>query len=300
MEQMEVVVMSKAKKIGKIAIIVVALLLVITAASSIVVTYKDEYKLIRVFGKVDRVITEEGISFKVPFVEEADTLPREILLYDLAVSDVITKDKKTMVADTYVLWKINDPLLFAQTLSGSVTSAEGRLNASVYNALKEVIGSMSQTEVISARDGILSQTLEECIGDTMDQYGITLVTVETKHLDLPSDNKSAVYERMISEREQMAAQYIAGGNSQSQIIKNSTDKEVSIMKSEADAQAAQIRAEGEAQYMQILSEAYNDSSKSSFYSFVRSLDAAKASLTGENKTLILSSDSPIAQIFNAN
>lgn len=289
--------MSKAKQIGKVIVGVVAVLLVIAAASSIVVTYKDEYKLVRVFGKVDRVITEEGISFKVPFVEEADTLPREILLYDLAVSDVITKDKKTMVADTYVLWKITDPLLFAQTLSGSVTSAEGRLNASVYNALKEVIGSMSQTEVISARDGILSDMLEEGIGEGMEQYGITLVSVETKHLDLPSDNKSAVYERMISEREQMAAQYTAEGNSQSQIIKNSTDKEVSIMKSQAEAQAAQVRAEGEAQYMQILSEAYNDTSKSSFYSFVRSLDAAKSSLTGENKTLILSSDSPIAQIF---
>lgn len=289
--------MSKAKQIGKVLIGVVAVLLVIAAASSIVVTYKDEYKLVRVFGKVDRVITEEGISFKVPFVEEADTLPREILLYDLAVSDVITKDKKTMVADTYVLWKITDPLLFAQTLSGSVTSAEGRLNASVYNALKEVIGSMSQTEVISARDGILSDMLEEGIGEGMEQYGITLVSVETKHLDLPSDNKAAVYERMISEREQMAAQYTAEGNSKSQIIKNSTDKEVSIMKSQAEAQAAQVRAEGEAQYMQILSEAYNDTSKSSFYSFVRSLDAAKYSLTGENKTLILSSDSPIAQIF---
>ena len=132
---------------------------------------------------------------------------------------------------------------------------------------------------------------------SMEQYGIKLVDVETKHLDLPSDNKEAVYERMISERNQMAAQYTAEGDSQSQIIKNTTDKDVSIMISEAEAKAEQIVAEGEAQYMKTLSDAYSDTSKSEFYSFVRSLDAAKNSLTGDNKTLILSSDSPIAQIF---
>lgn len=289
--------MSKVKKAGKISIVVLIVLAVICIFSSLVVTYQDEYKLVRVFGKVDRVITEAGISFKIPFVEEVDTLPKEILLYDLATSDVITKDKKTMVADTYVLWRIEDPLLFAQTLSGSVTSAEGRINASVFNALKEVIGSMTQAEVISARDGLLSETLLNKIGASMEQYGIKLVDVETKHLDLPSDNKEAVYERMISERNQMAAQYTAEGDSQSQIIKNTTDKDVSIMISEAEAKAEQIVAEGEAQYMKTLSDAYSDTSKSEFYSFVRSLDAAKNSLTGDNKTLILSSDSPIAQIF---
>ena len=258
--------MSKAKKAGKFSIIALVIIAVLCPFSSMVITYQDEYKLIRVFGKVDRVITSSGISFKIPFVEEADTIPKEILLYDLATSDVITKDKKTMVADTYVLWRIEDPLLFAQTLSASVTSAEGRLNASVYNALKEVIGSMSQSDVISARDGMLSQMIEERIGDSMGQYGIKLVTVETKHLDLPSDNKTAVYERMISEREQMAAQYRAEGDSKSQIIKNTTDKDVSIMISQAQAAAEQTIAEGEAQYMQILSAAYADASKSEFYS----------------------------------
>lgn len=289
--------MSIAKKAGKISIVIIVVAAIVAIFSSIVVTYENEYKLVRVFGKVDRVITEEGISFKIPFIEETDTIPKQILLYDLPASDVITKDKKTMVADTYVLWKIEDPLLFAQTLSASVTNAEGRINAAAFNALKEVIGSMTQAEVISARDGLLSETIEERIGDAMSQYGIKLVNVETKHLDLPSDNKTAVYERMISERNQMAAQYTAEGDSQSQIIKNTTDKDVAIMISEAEAQAEQIIAEGEAQYMQILSEAYADPSKSEFYSFVRSLDAAKLSLTGNNKTLILTKDSPIAQIF---
>lgn len=285
------------KTIIKYTLVVIALLLAFTLYSSVVVTYQNEYKLIRVFGKVDRVITKPGITFKVPFIEEADTLPQHILLYDLSSSDVITKDKKTMVTDTYILWKVTDPLKFAQSLSGLTANAEGRINTAVYNAMKTVIGSMDQTDIISARDGLLSKSIMDIIGDSMNQYGIELVSLDTKRLDLPSDNKAAVYERMISERQQMAATYTAEGDSEAQIIRNTTDKEISIMLSTAQATADQTVADGEAEYMKILQTAYSDLSRSQFYSFVRSLDAAKLALTGTNKTLILTADSPIAQLF---
>ena len=225
------------KSILKWVIGVLLLLVVVAGLNSIVVTYENEYKLVRVFGKVDRVVTKEGISFKIPFVEQTDTIPKQILLYDLAASDVITMDKKTMVTDTYVLWRVSNPYKYAKTLSASVTNAESRINAAVYNSLKEIIGGLSQAEVICARDGELSVKVMDGIGKAMEQYGITLVSVETKHLDLPSDNKTAVYERMISEREQMAAQYTAEGNAESQIIKNETDKEVAIKVADATAQA---------------------------------------------------------------
>ena len=131
------------------------------------------------------------------------------------------------------------------------------------------------------------------------QYVIDILAVEVKKLDLPDDNKQAVYTRMISERENIAAQYTAEGESQAQMIQNTTDKEVSIMLSEAKAQAEQLVAEGEAEYMKILSDAYSDQSRSEFYAFVRSLDAARESLKGSNdKTLILPADSPVAQIFS--
>ena len=285
------------KKIGKWTLVILFIVAVFLGLNSIVITYENEYKLVRQFGKVDRVITEEGISFKIPFVEATDTIPKQILLYDLAASDVITMDKKTMVTDTYVLWQVSDPYKFAKTLSASVSNAEGRINAAVYNSLKEVIGGLTQAEVISARDGELSDQIMDGIGGSMEQYGITLVSVETKHLDLPNDNKTAVYERMISEREQMAAQYTAEGNAESQIIKNQTDKDVAIMIANATAQAEEIVAEGEVQYMQTLSAAYNDSSRSDFYTYVRALDSAKLSLSGDNKTLILSPDSPLVQVF---
>ena len=284
------------RKVLKTSVIIVAIIAFFALLSSMVVTRQNEYKLVRLFGKVDRVIEKEGLSFKIPFFEETDTLPNCVMLYDLATSEVITKDKKTMVADTYVLWQIDDPLKFAQSLSVSVTSAEDRIDATVYNALKEVIGGLTQAEVISARDE-LSRNMMTKIGISMEQYGITIVSVETKHLDLPDDNKAAVYSRMISEREQMAAQYTAEGSAESQIIQNATDKEVSIMISEAEAKAEQIKAEGEAAYMQTLSAAYADASRSDFYSFVRALDAAKITMVGDNKILILPADSPLASIF---
>ncbi len=288
------------KTVKKVTLAIVIFLVLITGASCIVVTHENEYSLIRQFGRIDHVVSKAGISFKLPFIQSVDTLPRQTLLYDLSPSDVITSDKKTMICDSYILWHIVDPVKFAQTLNGSVTAAEGRLDAIVYNSTKNIISSTSQDDVISGRNGTLSQSILNNIGTALDQYGIELLAFETKKLDLPGDNKAAVYERMISERDNIAATYTAEGSSEAQIIRNTTDMEVTVMLSEAEKEAAIRIAEGEAEYMRILAEAYNDESKQEFYSFVRSLDALKLSMQGGNKTVILSPDSPIAQIFYGN
>lgn len=288
------------KKIGKAFGMFAAVAVLIGLSSSVVITYENEYKLIREFGRVSRVLDTAGISLKIPFIESADTLPKEILLYDLPASDVITMDKKTMMTDSYVLWKITDPLKFAQTLNSSISNAERRIDTVVYNSIKIVISSMSQNDVIGSRDGELSQAIMENIGESMAQYGIELLEVETKQLDLPADNKAAVYERMISERDKIAATYTAEGKSEAQVIQNTTDREIAISISNAQAEAANTTAAGEAEYMRILAEAYNTPERAEFYAFTRALDAAKASLTGENNTLILPADSPIASIFMGN
>ncbi len=285
------------KTFRKIALIVVLFVLIIVGASGIVVTKENEYSLVRQFGRIDHVIEEAGLTFKIPFVQTVDTLPKETLLYDLASSDVITSDKKTMICDSYILWHITDPLKFAQTLNSSISNAETRLDTIVYNSTKNVISSTTQDEVISGRDGELSQAIIANIGSSLDQYGIELLDFETKRLDLPSDNKAAVYERMISERDNIAATYTAEGSSEAQIIRNTTDKEVTVLLSEAEKEAEILVAEGEAEYMRILSEAYADASKQDFYSFVRGLDALQISMQGNNKTVMLSPDSPIAEIF---
>lgn len=285
------------KAIAKFFLIIAVLAVLVGLSGSLVVTRENEYKLIREFGRVNRVIDKAGLSFKVPFIQTADTLPKQLLLYDLAASDVITMDKKTMLTDSYVLWRITDPLKFAQTLNSSITNAERRIDTTVYNSIKNVISSMSQNDVISGRDGELSEAIMNNIGGSMDQYGIKLMAVETKRLDLPADNKAAVYERMISERDKIAATYEAEGQAEAKVIQNTTDREIAISISNAQAEAASIEAEGEAEYMRILAAAYSTSERAEFYGFVRALEAARASLTGNNNTLILPGDSPIARIF---
>ena len=287
-------------KKGKSKWIILAVILVgifVAANSFLVVTYPNEYTVIKQFGKIVDIRQTPGLSMKIPVVQTAEKIENEVLLYDLAVSDVMTKDKKSMIADCFVLWKIDDPYKYTQTLSAQKSNAEFRIDTIVYNSLKNVISSKSQEEVISGRDGELAAAIVANIGDTLEQYGITLLAVETKSLDLPDENKNAVYERMISDRNNIAATNQAEGQEEAKQISNNTTAEIIVMQSEADAKAAEIIAKGEAEYMRILSDAYNDPDKADFYIFLRSLDAAKKTMTGNNKTLIIDETSPIAHIF---
>ena len=285
------------KKFGAAISVFIILAVLILAQGCMVVTYPDEYTIIKQFGRIESIRETPGLSLKLPFIQTAESIQNEVLLYDLAVSDVMTKDKKSMIADCFVLWEIEDPYKYTQTLSAQKSNAEFRIDTIVYNSLKNVISSLSQEEVISGRDGELTKAIMENIGDTLGQYGIRLLAVETKSLDLPDENKNAVYERMISERNNIAATYQAEGQEEAKEISNNTTAEIIVMQSQANAQAEEIIAKGEAEYMRILSEAYNDPEKADFYLFLRALDAAKTTMTGDNKTLIIDETSPIAQIF---
>lgn len=287
------------KLISAISIFLLLLILgIFLYSSAIVITKENEYTIIKKFEKIEKIIKEPGVTMKVPFLEEASTLPKSIMLYDLNPSDVITRDKKTMSTDSYVLWKIEDPQIFAQTLNSSLDEAKHRIESVVYNSIKTVISSMDQNDVISARDGQLQEAIEKNISTNMSQYGIKLLSIETKRLDLPEDNKQAVYERMISERSKIAATYTAEGESEAQVIKNSTDREINISISDAKMSAAKVIAEGEGEYMRILAASYGDSGRVEFYSFIRGLEASKKSLkSNKNNILILPKDSPITEIF---
>lgn len=290
--------MSKMNKILKIGVpVVVVLLIVSIMGGCFVITHQNEFTIVRQFGAVVRVIDKAGLHLKVPFLQSTGTLPKTEMLYDLAVSDVITSDKKSMVADSFVLWRISDPLKFIQSLSGNIGNAEYRIDTVVYNSLKTVISSMKQEDVISGRDGLLAQKIMDNVGSTFEKYGITVLAIETKRIDLPDENKSAVYERMISERGNIAASFAAEGDAEAKQIRNEADKSVQITLSEANAKAEKLKAEGEAEYMRILSEAYNTPEEADFYEFMRALDMAEKALTGGNKTLVVSSDSPIAKVF---
>ena len=276
-------------------------LVMVLGISATVITKPGEYRVIKQFGKIVRVEqndgSDNGISWKIPLIQTETAISSKIQLSDLPASDVMTSDKKSMISDCFVLWKISDPVKFIQKLSGSEQNAESRISSNVYNALKNVISSLSQEEVISGRDGELASLLTEKLGTNLESYGITIEKIETKMLDLPDENKDAVYNRMISERNNIAASYTAQGEQKAQEIKNDTNEQVTVLLAQAQKQADTIIAEGEAEYMKILSNAYNDESKADFYSFVRQLDAVKATLAEGDNTIVLDKDSPIAELF---
>lgn len=330
------------KKRTAVIILVLAAVFLLAETAS-VITYPNEYKVIKTMGKISRVTTEPGFSLRIPFVQSETTISKSRQLYDIAPTEIYTSDKKKMEVDAYIIWKVTDPVKFTQTLNSSKASAESKISAMVYGALKATVSSTSQEELIASRDAALDMVVEENtlsdveiqditsadLQETPDgmkvidentrvislsskileqldrdydpeQYGIEIQMVKIKKLDLPDENKDAVYNRMITERKNIAAAYKAQGESEAQKIRNMTDRETEVMLSEANAKAASLEAEGEAEYMKILSDAYNDPDKAEYYLFVRQLDAAKKSLKNGNTTLFLDSDSPLASIFENN
>jgi len=348
------------KHIGKILVALIVVYLLVNMAA--VITYPNQYKVIKTMGKISRVTTEPGFSFRIPLVQSETTISKARQLYDIAPTEIYTSDKKKMEVDAYIIWRVTDPVKFTQTLNSSTASAESKISAMVYGALKATVSSTSQEELIASRDAALdkaeeddaldvevqditSEDLKEDTGGSSEgdvnetetdsheqsketedgmtvidentrvislsnkileqlnkdydpeQYGIEIQMVKIKKLDLPDENKDAVYNRMITERKNIAAAYKAQGESEAQKIRNTTDRETAVMLSEAEATADRLEAEGEAEYMRILSDAYNDPDKAEYYLFVRQLDAAKKSLENGNTTLFLDSDSPLASIF---
>ena len=266
----------------------------ITLFSAVYVVKPNEYVSVSRFSKIIETTSEPGLHFKVPFVDETITFPKTTILYDIPPSEVFTKDKKNMTVDCYLLWEITEPLTFYQTL-GTTGAAEDRLNVITYNALKKLMGTLTQDDIINTNDGAERNEIYESITDEVTevakQYGIKVSDVKIKRFDLPTENENAVYERMISERNQMAQEYIAQGE---------TDKTVNTTVSNAEAEAAIIEAEGEQEYMRLLTEAFSTQDKRNFYEFTLALDAIKATLTGNNKTVVIPSDSKLGQILLGN
>ena len=280
--------------------VVVVLLVVIGLAMSMYVVHENEYACTVRFSKIIHTASEPGLHFKVPFVDSVKYFSKATMLYDIPPSEVLTSDKQNMTVDCYILWKIDDPLRFYQTL-GTNAKAEERLNAITYTALKNTMGQLAQADIINLNDGAERNEIYDSIADIVDAktdtYGIQVQDVKIKRFDLPESNLNAVYSRMISERNQMAEKYTAEGNYQASVIRNDVDKQVNIIVSNAQAEAAKLEADGEAEYMRLLAAAYDTQDKKDFYEFNLALDALKQSLNGGEKTVILDANSDLAKIL---
>ena len=281
-------------------LIVLILLAVLVISGSFFTVREDEYACTVRFSKIISTTGEAGLHFKVPFVDSVKYFTKATQLYDIPPSEVLTSDKQNMTVDCYILWSIDDPKLFYQRL-GTTGNAEQRLDALTYNELKTVMGTLAQADIVNMEDGAKRNDIYNSIATDVDNlartYGIRVEDVKIKQFDLPESNLNAVYNRMISERNQIAEKYTADGNYEASIIRNDVDKQVNILVSNAKAEAAKREAEGEQEYMRLLAEAYDSKDKQEFYEFTLALDALKASLDGSEKTVILDANSDLAKIL---
>ena len=281
-------------------LLIVLFLAAFIGVNSMFAVAEDEYACTVRFQKIIDTTSEAGLHFKVPFLDSVKYFTKATQLYDIPPSEVLTSDKQNMTVDCYVLWSISNPKLFYQTL-GSTAYAEQRLDALTYNELKTVMGTLAQSDIINMEEGGKRNEIYEKIATDVDAlaatYGIRVEDVKIKQFDLPESNLNAVYNRMISERNQMAEKYTADGNYEASIIRNDVDKQVDIIVSNAKAEAAKLEAEGEGEYMRMLAEAYDTADKKDFYEFTLALDALKESLNGDEKTVILDGNSELAKIL---
>ncbi len=292
--------MKKGKKIAIAVLIVCAVAAIITLANSFYTVAENEYACVFRFSKIEFATNEAGLHFKIPFIDEVRTFPDTVILYDIPASEVLTVDQKSMTVDCYLTWRISDPQTFYQSV-GSIAEANTRLDALTYKSLKNLMSTLKQDDIINEDDA--SERNDIYAGITTDVaanskvYGIDVIDVKIKRFDLPEANEQAVYDRMISDRERISAEYTANGEYEASLIRNDVDRQVNIIVSDAKAQAAAIEAEGEAEYMRLLAEAYDTEDKRDFYKFILALDALKASLNGEDKVVILGSDSELVKLL---
>lgn len=279
---------------------IIALVLVIVAASSMYSVQENQSACVFRFSEIVSTTDTAGLHFKIPFIDTVEYFTKATQLYDIPPSEVLTSDKQNMTVDCYILWSITDPQQFYRSL-GSVGKAEERLNAITYNALKTTMGTLAQADIINMNDGAERNEIYGGIADTVNteavKYGIFVEDVKIKRFDLPESNLNAVYNRMISDRNQMAEKFTAEGNKDANLRRNEVDKQVNILLSNAQLAAAQRIAAGEAEYMRILAEAYNTADRRDFYEFTLALDALKASLDGDEKVIILDENSELAKIL---
>ena len=291
------------KKKTKIGLIITGVILVFAAVILFDCFYtvaENEFACVFRFSKMIDITNEAGLHFKAPFVDEVRKFPDTVLLYNIPQSEVLTEDQKSMTVDSYLIWRITDPLLFSQPL-GTISEAVTRLDALTYISLKNLMGTLKQDDIINeeavnTRNDIYAGITTD-VAKNAAVYGISVIDIKIKHFDLPEANEQAVYERMISDRERIAAEYTANGEYQASLIKNEVDKKVNIIISDAKAEAAKTEAEGEAEYMRILAEAYDTEDKRDFYEFIKALEALEASLSGNEKTVVLGPDSNLGRIL---
>ena len=252
--------------------------------------------LILQFGEPIRVIQEPGLNFKVPLAQNIVKFDKRILLFDNNAEEIIAADKKRLIVDSLVRYKIIDPLKFYQTVRFE-PALNNRLGSVVNNSLRAVLGRAPLQAVISDRREQLMAEVSGLVAERATQFGISIEEVRIKKADLPSENSEAIYRRMQTERQQEAAQIRAVGEEKSRFIRAEAEKNKTILLAEAQRDGDILRGQGDAEKNKILGKAFSQDPE--FFSFYRSMQAYSRALSEGDTTMVLSPKSDFFEFFGS-
>lgn len=269
-------------------------ILVLLVLTSVFIVDETEQVVVLQFGKPVRIITEPGLHMKVPFpVQEKSVFDNRLLEYDSPPEEILSKDKKSLIVDNYVRWKIVDPLQFLKTVQ-AIPTALSRMDDIVYSELRRELGTHDMVEIITENREELMEKVTVASNRATKDYGIKVVDVRIRRVDLPSQNEESIYARMDAERKRQANKFRSEGEEEAQKIRATTDRDKTIILADAYKQAERIRGEGDAKAVEVYADAYSADPK--FYEFVRTLDAYKK-IIDDKTMLVLPSDSRLFKLL---
>lgn len=288
------------KGFSKLAIFLTAIAAVIVILlANVYVVKENEYKIVRQFGEVVKYQNKPGLYMKVPFIQSVTTLPKNIMVYNMSEEEINTLDKKRIIIDNYAIWRVTDPKALISN-ARSLVNAEARMEEFIYSVIRNELGQINYDDIINDEEsdrGSISTNVTEKVNELLqkDNYGIEVVDVRIRRIDLPLENEESVYKRMISDRESIAQKYLSEGDAEKNRIVANTDRQVREMLATAKKEASLIIAEGEAEAAKIYNESFSKDPQ--FYQLYRTLESYKKTI-GDDTVIILPSDSPYAEVLS--
>jgi modulator of FtsH protease HflC len=279
-------------------LIAVAILLVVIGIlmdSSLFIVDQTESALVVQLGQPRRVIREPGLQVKKPFIEDVVVYENRLLDFEPPPEEVIVSDQKRIVVDSYSRYRIVDPLLFYQTV-GTEVGVRSRLASIVGGSLRRVLGNVTLSDILSAKRAQIMIQIRDEVAAEAKSFGVEVVDVRLRRADLPEENSQAIYARMVSERQQQAAQYRGEGAEAAQTVRANAERERTVILAEAQRDAQRVRGDGDAQAIKLYADAY--SQDKAFFAFYRSLQAYRTALTGHDTSFVLSPDNGFFKFFN--
>jgi membrane protease subunit HflC len=273
---------------------VVILIAVIVGYGSLFTLYQTHQALVVRLGQPVRVVTEPGLNFKLPLIDNVIRIDKRILDLENPAQEVIASDQKRLVVDAFSRYRIHDALRFYQTL-GSVERANSQLSTMMNSSLRRVLGETTFTHVVRDERAALMARIRELLDREAKAFGITVVDVRIRRADLPEQNSQAVYQRMQTERQREAAEFRAQGSQRAQEIRARADRDVTVLIADATSRSEQIRGEGDGERNRIFAEAFGRDPD--FFGFYRSMQAYEAGLGHSDTRMVLKPDSEFFRYF---